>query len=1050
VNRGAISRGALAAILLCFFLSGAAGLVYQVAWSKALRLVFGHTVYAIATVLAVFMAGLAAGSAVIGRWCEGKSRPVALYGWLELLIAGLGASSLVGLVGVRWLYRAAFPLLADVPALLLLLRGIGAALVLFLPTFLMGGTLPVLVRGLTRHSAELGARIGRLYWVNTAGAVAGTLAAGFLLLPALGLKRTVAAAVVLNVLAGAVALVLDRRMGPAERHTPTADALTAPSFATSGWPWLLLASFAAVGATAMAYEIAWTRLLSTMLGSSTYTFTLTLAVFLAGLVLGSFLFERWTVRGGQPGATAFATTQLLTAVAALGFLTGYESLAGLLPPILRAGGGSFAGLVLAQFAAAGLAMLPAAIVFGFNFPLVAALIAARSAGRGHAEAVGRAYAANTVGAIGGALLTGFWLLPAAGAFRVVVVAAAVNLVLALLLELRSRRRLLALATTALLLVFAAGRAASGAFYPRALATFGVVLYWDLYQLPLSLTEVAETTDVIYTEDGLNASVAVVRTEDYLALRTNGKVDASNHDTITQLLVGHLGLWFHPSPRRVLVVGFGSGMTVSAVARHAEVERIDCVEIEPAVIRAAEYLAPLHRGVLGDPRLRLIADDARNFLLTTRERYDVIISEPSNPWIAGVASLFTSEFYAAVRQRLQPGGLFVQWVQGYALEPDDVRSILTTALMHFPRATLWRAETYDYLLLAQTEDEPLRLDRLRALWSRPEMQEEFALLQLAQPEGLLAYHRLDDAPLRRLAAGAVIQTDDHPRLEYRAPRALLRPNLEENIEALIASQREALLPRDVVVENPEPALVAMARTLFGLREYDAARAALAALPASHSSAEAELLHGQLALRRHAYPAARAALERALQLDPSRLEAACALGELALRQLQLDRAELLYRQVVERDPQHRDALRGLARVEQLRERWEHAIAWQRRVVEAAAAPSAEDRATLGALLSRAGFLEAAEAELQRALQTDPYSFLAHRTLADLYRHQQNWAQSRRHLETIVRYFPERDPSAYAALVEACRNLGDIAAARAVRRKAERLFPGHPDVLAIPPIR
>jgi spermidine synthase len=1046
-----MARGVRTAILLCFFLSGAAGLVYQVAWSKALGLVFGHTVYAIATVLAVFMAGLAAGSAVIGRWCEQKTKPVSLYGWMELLIAGLGAASLAGLVGVRWLYRAAFPWLADVPALLLLLRVLGAALVLFLPTFLMGGTLPVLVRGLIRHSAELGVRIGRLYWVNTAGAVAGTLAAGFLLLPALGLKRTVGVAVVLNVLAGLAALVLDRRLGLVERQTAAANVRTKLFWTASGWPWLLLTSFAVVGATAMAYEIAWTRLLSTMLGSSIYTFTLTLAVFLAGLVLGSFLFERWTAQGRQPSSTRFATTQLLTALAALGFLASFELLAGLVPPILRAGGGSFTGLVLAQFAATGLTMLPAAIVFGFNFPLVVALIAGLSAGRGHAEAVGRAYAANTIGAIGGALLTGFWLLPAVGSFRTVVVAAIVNLALALLLELLSRpRRPLALATTALLLAAAAGVATSGAFYNRALATFGTVLYWDLYQLPLSLTEVAETTDVVYAEDGLNASVAVVRTENYLALRTNGKVDASNHDTITQLLVGHLGLWFHPSPRRVLVVGFGSGMTVSAVARDVDVEQIDCVEIEPAVIRAAAYLSPLHRGVLGDPRLRLIADDARNFLFTTRERYDVIVSEPSNPWIAGVATLFTRDFYAAVRQRLHPGGIFVQWVQGYALEPDDVRSLLATALLHFPRATLWRAETHDYLLLAQTRDEPLRLDRLRALWSRPEMQEEFAHLKLAQPEGLLAYHRLDDAPLRRLAAGAAIQTDDHPRLEYRAPRVLLRPNLEEKIDALIASHREALLPHDIVVEQTEPALLSMARTLLELREYDAANAALAALPATHSSAEAELLRGRLALHRHVYPAARAALERALQLDPSRLEAAYALGELAQRQLQLDRAELLYRQVVERNPQHVDALRGLARVEQLRERWDHAIVWQRRAVEAAAVPTAEDLATLGALLLRTGFHQAAEAELQRALQADPYSYLAHRNLAELYRHQQNWAQSRQHLETVVRYFPERDPSAYAALVEVCRRTGDFAAARAARRKALRLFPEHPDVAAISPIR
>ncbi len=1064
MNREAISYGVLAAILLCFLLSGTAGLVYQVAWGKALGLVFGHTVYAIATVLAVFMAGLAAGSAVIGRWCETKARPVALYGWIELLIAAFGAASLLGLDGVRWLYGAAYPSVNELPALHVALRAAGAAVVLFLPTFLMGGTLPVLVRGLTRHSEELAGRVSRLYWVNTAGALAGTLAAGFLLLPALGLRLTVTVAVALNAIAGAVALALNRQLAPAPVSLSAQPAEAAPAAQpgtlapATAWPWPLLMSFTVVGATAMAYEIAWTRLLATTLGSSTYAFTLMLATFLAGIALGSFLFERWIAGGaGGPGSGCgvrlgtFATTQLLTALAALGFLVYFHQLPAVVPPILRATGESFAGLVLAQFVTAALAMLPAAIVFGFNFPLVTVLIAVRpGAGRGYGEAVGRAYAANTLGAIAGALATGFWLLPAIGAFRAIAVAAAVNLTLAVVLELRSTpRRPLAVSTAAALLAAAVAVAATGAFYNRALATFGTVLYWDLYSLPLSLAEVADTTDVIFAEDGLNASVAVVRTENYLALRTNGKVDASNQDTITQLLVGHLGLFFHPAPKRVLVIGFGSGMTVSAVARHTTVERIDCVEIEPAVVRAAEHLEPLHRGVLADPRLRLIVDDARNFLLTTRELYDVIISEPSNPWIAGVATLFTDEYYAGIRARLNPGGIFVQWVQGYSLEPEDVRTILATVLPHFPQATLWRAETYDYLLLAQTRAEQLTLGRTRELWQQPEMREEFALLEIARPEGLLAYHRLDDAPLRALASGAPRNTDDHTRLEYRAPRGLLRPNLEEKIGSLINAYRHTLLPRSVVIDDANETLVAVAQTLLALREYEDARAALEALPEKFTSAEAQLLRGRLALHRHEYAAARTALERALELDPALLDAAFALGELAQRQLQLERAELMYRQVVERYPQHAAALRGLARIEQLRERWERAAEWQRRAVAASPRPPADDAATLGYLLYRAGSFESAESALLRALDIDPYNYLAHRNLGELYRRQQRWADARRHLELVVRYFPERDPAAYGALVDACRMAGDIPAARAAYQKARRLFPEHPEVLGISPV-
>ena len=342
------------ALLACFFLSGAAGLIDQVVWSKALGLIFGHTAYAVATVLAVFMAGLAAGSAWIGGRSERWNRPIALYAWLEFGVAATAAISLLGLSAVRAVYVAAYPHVAGSAGVLLVLRFTGSALVLFLPTFLMGGTLPVLVRGLTRTAADLGARVSRLYWINTAGAVAGTFAAGFLFLPALGLRLTLAIAVTLNLAAGALALVVEReRRG---RAASPSDATVSPEHAQSGGaPFsqtapstFLLVSFAIVGATAMSYEIGWTRLLSTQLGSSTYAFTLMLGTFLTGIVLGSALFERWS-RRRVPGARTFAATQTLTALAAIAFLIFFTRLIEVLPPILRATHESFRGLVLGQF-----------------------------------------------------------------------------------------------------------------------------------------------------------------------------------------------------------------------------------------------------------------------------------------------------------------------------------------------------------------------------------------------------------------------------------------------------------------------------------------------------------------------------------------------------------------------------------------------------------------------------------------------------------------------------------------------------------------------------
>ncbi|HEX4643164.1 MAG TPA: fused MFS/spermidine synthase, partial [Candidatus Acidoferrales bacterium] len=749
-------------------------MIDQVVWGKALGLIFGHTAYAIATVLAVFMAGLASGSAWLGSRSERWGRPIAIYGWLEFGVAATAAISLVGLAGVRAVYVAAYPYAAGHAGTLLLLRFAGSALVLFLPTFLMGGTLPVLVQGLTRNARELGARLSRLYWINTAGAVAGTFSAGFFFLPSLGLRRTLGIAVALNLAAGTLAMVLSREETAAEvseggmgKSGEPPEDLIPPSRFTPPASRFFLLCFAIVGATAMCYEIAWTRLLSTQLGSSTYAFTLMLGTFLTGIVLGSALFERWS-RGRDPGAMTFAVTQTLTALGALLFLILFTRLIEVLPPILRATHQSFGGLVLAQFATSALAMLPTAVIFGFNFPAVVILIAGSRNGAhsltqsGGSAAVGRAYAWNTLGAIAGALAGGFWLMPRLGSFRLLAATAGLNLALAVAISvssaLRPSRKILAAAANILLLAAAAFIGFSDYFYDPAVASFNTLMYWNLYDRPLTLRENAHALDIVYFRDGLNANISVARSDDYMALRTNGKVDASNHDATTQLLLGHLGALAHP-PRRVLLVGFGSGMTASALTAYPEMERLDVVEIEPAVVGAAPYLAPLNRNVLGDPRVHVTFDDARNFLFTTREKYDLIISEPSNPWIAGVATLFTQEFYAAVRERLAPDGVFVQWVQAYSLFPGDLRMLFATFLSQFQGATLWHGDAPDLMLLAPSPPSAEILQRAQSLYFAPRLHDDFIQLGMEEAPGLFGFYLLDDAALRNFSAGAPINTDD---------------------------------------------------------------------------------------------------------------------------------------------------------------------------------------------------------------------------------------------------------------------------------------------------
>jgi spermidine synthase len=1029
----------LPALLVCFFLSGAAGLMDQVVWGKALGLVFGHTAYAVATVLAEFMAGLAAGSAWLGRWSEGRPRPIALYGLIELGVAASAAISLAGLAAVRSAYVAAFPHASGNPAALLALRFVGAGLVLFLPTFLMGGTLPVLVRGITKTSAELGARLSRLYWVNTAGAVTGTFAAGFLLLPVLGLRRTLALAVSLNTVAGALALWLARaeETSPASRNaTPRQEA---SAFASPRR--FFLFAFAIVGATAMVYEIAWTRLLSTQLGSSTYAFTLMLGTFLLGIVLGSALFERWSRRHAATSAT-FALTQTLTALAALAFLVFFSRLIEILPPILRATHESFRGLVLAQFATSALAMLPAAIVFGFNFPAAVLVIAGPkiSDHMGTGAAVGRAYSWNTLGAIAGAVAGGFWLLPRLGSFHLIAVTAAANLALAAALALFAERRLrrILLFAANLILILAAGWIGfSPRFYDPAVASFNTVMYWNLYDRPLTPLESAHLVDVVYFRDGLNSTISVARTDDYLALRTNGKVDASNHDKITQLLLGHLGALAH-APRRVLLIGFGSGMTASALARYSEIERLDIVEIEPAVIAAAPLLVSLNHNVLQDPRVHMTLDDARNFLFTTRERYDLIISEPSNPWIAGVATLFTSEFYRAVQARLAPGGVFVQWVQAYSLFPEDLKMLAGTFLSEFHGATLWHGDAPDLILMAPSPPSGEILSRARNVYARPEMQEDFQQLGLEKAEGLFGFFLLDDAGLRKFTAGASINTDDLTLLEYHAPRSLLAHGLEDQNRAAILLHQNGSLPSDLPAADRDLALEAAADTSLTLDDEDAADRFLLGLDSRPATPAIAATRGRAALAHANYVAAFRAYNAALAMNPNFLPAQWGAAEADRKFGNNEKARQEFQAILAREPNHAASLDSLRALDEDFSRWDEAEEDQRRILAGNPHASAGAYAQLGEIHMRAGNFDLAASAFRDALARDPYNFQAHESLGQIFVSQKNWADARRELEFVRRYFPDEDLGAYPALFQVYNALGDPRAATEAARFGLRMFP------------
>jgi spermidine synthase len=1044
----------LSGVLGCFFLSGAAGLVYQVAWGKALGLIFGHTAYAVATVLAVFMAGLACGSVFLWRWIKTHTEPILLYSRMELLVAAAGALSLGGLACVRWLYVSAYAHVGQMGTLLLALRFFGAAVVLFVPTFLMGGTLPVLVQGVTRSRAELSQRVSQLYWVNTLGALVGTLLCGFVLLPWLGLRRTVGVAVALNIAAGVLAWWVVRSFEgeekPRKKITATKQSLSGVATASGVSQRFLLMLFGVVGATAFAYEIAWTRLLAIEIGSSTYAFTIILATFLLGAVAGSVLFQRTFARGKQPSVTTFSWTQTWIGVAAVVSLVLFQWIPSVIPVLLRATHRSFGGLVLAQMVTSALTVLPMAVVFGFNFPAVLALLSGMEEGTGQlvakekngrtAQAVGRAYAANTVGAIAGSLVTGFLLVPSLGSFRVIALTAAVNLLIAIVLKTAFRSR----QTMALAANFGAlGTALVVGFLPYfnnpARLSLSAALYGNTFQGRLTLNEIAATNDVVYSGEGVNDSIAVIRSDNYVALRVNGKVDASTGDTRTQLLLGHLGVALHTAPKRVLVVGFGSGMTLAAVARYPDVERIDCVEIEPAVVRASPYLESLNRGVLGDNRVNIIFDDARNFLLTTREKYDLIISEPSNPWIAGIATLFTDEFYAGARQRLAPGGMFLQWVQAYALAPQDLKMIAATLAPHFAEVTLWRGESPDLLFLGRTEAGPLTFSRLRGFWSNKGLRRDFDAMDVHEPEGLVAYFLLDDAAVRRLGEGSVRNTDDQTLLEYHAPRTLLAGGLLSQNHELIGRISTGVLPWRSTINDPKAQgeLLAGMKTALDLEDVPNAQRFVEALKHGPETVDGDVGEGRLELLRGNLMEAEERQETALTLDAGSMEAMHWLARVEEKRGEKNEARNLVDKILARDPENLEALTDEMEFAADRSNYPVAALAQMARIKIMPEVGASEYCRLGAIWMKLRNLTQAEQVLGMGLQKDSYSYSCNLAISEVYRETGRTAEARESFEKLLRWYPDGDPQTYEALAELEEKMGDQDAASNTRKKRERIF-------------
>ncbi len=673
-------------LLLLFGLSGMAALIYEITWYQMLQLAIGAITISLAVLLASFMGGLSLGAALLAR-LNTKTHPLKLYAVIEVGIAVCGLAVLFLLPLLDRVYFAAVA--AGMPSLLM--RGLLAGLCLLPPTMLMGASLPAIVRFAGKGE---GVWAG-LYAANTLGAMAGALAAAFLLLRQFDVAIASYAAIAINLVVAAASYALAQ----SQPMTDTAPQTAAPISSTSQpshWP--VYAITALSGLTALGAEVVWTRLLGMLFAGTVYAFATILAVFLGGMALGSFVAAP-IMKRTRP-VVALGLCQLLLAAAIAWAAYAIAELLPKYPLYWVRDGWSVAGGDLLYAAAA---LLPATLLWGASFPFA---MAAVKGDADPAKPVGRIYVANTLGGIAGALLVSLILVVAIGTQntqRVMLALTALGGIGLLLSQLKTP-------------VWMAGAAAS--------AAIAAVLVWKVPPLPASLVAYGPNAAMFDKElqslalvEGINSTVAInTRNSDgIIEISVSGHVEASNqiNDMRLQRMVGHLPGLLHPNPVKVLGIGFGAGVSAGTFTRYPSVKSITVVEIEPAIPPTSnKFFGPYDNHVYEDPRTRIVYDDARHYMMTTHEMYDIIAQDPLDVWVKGTASIYTKEFFEKARDHLNPGGYFTLYVPLYQADDAVIKSELETFFQVFPNGTIWgntQGGGLGYDMVAMGQKEPLKID-----------------------------------------------------------------------------------------------------------------------------------------------------------------------------------------------------------------------------------------------------------------------------------------------------------------------------------------------------
>lgn len=770
------------------FASGLCALLYQVVWLREMRLIFGSSTAATGMVLAIFMGGLGCGAAYFGRLADRVSRPLALYGFLEL---GIGVSVafsplLLGMARHFYIDLGGVQTLGLLQATMV--RFLLAALILLIPTFLMGGTLPVAAKAVEAET-DCGRRdLALLYGFNTMGGMLGVAIATFVLLEALGNRATLWSGCLVNMMVGVAACLMagqgkmEWRAVIGRRRPMSVVGMVAGEGATASVmpAGVIYAAAFVTGFVFLLMELVWYRMLAPILGGSTYTFGLILAMALLGIGIGGALFGS-RGRSERTNISAFTLTCGLEAFCmAIPFAMG-DRLAVMTAVLNGMGNGGFGFQVLIWAIVTAVVVLPAAIIAGVQFPMLIGLLG--SGGRRVGEHTGYVYAWNTAGAIVGSIAGGFGLIPlltAPGCWQMAALALSLVAVVVMLFGRRLGKikwpamvaGIVIVAGTGLLLLAAGPTAA----WRHSSIGAGRV---DLSGMGRNevrgwLNNTRAMT--IWEREGVESSVAM-QGSDGLSFVINGKPDGNaTGDAGTQIMGPLVGAILHPAPQRAMVIGLGSGSSGGWLAGIDTMEQVDVVELEPAILEVARRCSPVNRRMLENPKVRILIGDGREVLQTSHGQYDLIFSEPSNPYRAGIASLYTREFYQAAEERLAVGGIFSQWVQAYYIDYETVRAISATLASVFADVELWMTTDGDILFVCSREAKdyvvPVLQQRLAAEPFRSAMRSAWGVEGL---DGFLAAFLAGNVFTRELR-GERVNTDDRMLVEFGFARAAGREGL----------------------------------------------------------------------------------------------------------------------------------------------------------------------------------------------------------------------------------------------------------------------------------